>query len=64
MEHSPSSEANFFSASQEVPPILWNPKFHNRIYNVIDIHDVNTKDIIRGHVVIEICMYIQQLREI
>jgi len=30
MEQSPSSEANRFSASQEIPRILWNPKvnFH------------------------------------
>jgi hypothetical protein len=31
MQHSPSSEANPFSASQEIPRILRNPKFHNRI---------------------------------
>ena len=28
MEQSPSSEANRFSASQEIPCILWNPKVH------------------------------------
>ena len=28
MEHSPSWEANRFSASQEIPHILWNPKVH------------------------------------
>jgi len=27
MEQSPSWEANRFSASQEIPRILWNPKF-------------------------------------
>ena len=30
MEQSPSWEANRFSASQEIPRILWNPKYHHR----------------------------------
>ena len=30
MEQSPSWEANWFSASQEIPLILWNPKVHYR----------------------------------
>jgi len=33
MEQSPSWEENRFSAHQEIPCILWNPKFHYHIHN-------------------------------
>jgi hypothetical protein len=32
MEQSPSWEADRFSANQEIPSVLWNPKFHYHIY--------------------------------
>jgi hypothetical protein len=31
-QHSPSWEANWFAASQEISRILWNPKVHNHIH--------------------------------
>jgi len=33
MEQDPSLEANRFSANQEIPLIISNPKVHYRIYN-------------------------------
>jgi len=32
MEQSPSSEANRYTASQEISRILWKPKVHYSIY--------------------------------
>ena len=32
MVHSPSWESNWFAASQEIPRISWNPKFHYRTH--------------------------------
>jgi len=33
MEQNPSWEANRYSSSQHVLPILWNPKVYYRIHN-------------------------------
>ena len=32
MVQSPSWEANWFAAGQEIPRILWNPKVHHRTH--------------------------------
>jgi len=42
VEHSPFSEANNHSATQEIPHLLWNPKFqycvHRRLPQVLNIN--------------------------
>jgi hypothetical protein len=35
MEQSPSSEANRFSASHEIPRMIWKPKFPYRSYKCL-----------------------------
>jgi len=44
LEHSPSWEANRFSASQEIPHILWNPNVRNRVYKCPPLHILSQID--------------------
>jgi len=57
-EQSPSSEANRFSTSLEIPWVLWNPKVHYRIHKCpppvpilshIDPVDVLTSHFLKNH---------------
>jgi hypothetical protein len=34
MEQSPPAESDSYSATQEIPSILWNPMFHHRLHNI------------------------------
>ena len=59
MGHSPSWETNRFSASQEIPRILWNSKVHYRIYKhpspvsiLIQIQPVHAPPSLNIHLII------------
>jgi hypothetical protein len=58
MQQSPSWEANRFSASQEIPRILWSPKIHSRshkcpppfpILNQLDSVHTSTSHLLKIH---------------
>jgi hypothetical protein len=43
MEQSPSWEAHWFAASQEIPRVLWNPKVHHRTHFRSYLHKMNKR---------------------
>jgi len=43
MQQSPYSEANSFSASQEIPLILWNEMFYYRFQNIPSLVPILTQ---------------------
>jgi hypothetical protein len=47
MQQSPSSEANRFAASQQIPRILWNQKVHYRIH--LSLSSVSSTQSTRPH---------------
>jgi hypothetical protein len=49
MEQSPSWEANWFAASQEIPRVLWNPKVHYRTHkrppHTLKVYKINQQNV-------------------
>jgi hypothetical protein len=40
MQHNPAGEANVYSATQEIPWILWKPKAHYCVNNSLPLHPI------------------------
>jgi len=49
VEQSPSWEANRFSANQEIPRILWNPKVHYRVHWARSIQSMPPSHFLKIH---------------